>query len=90
MQTQYVTPQGVIVDGTMNKLHDCEVIDVAARTNQRARSRAWTFSTSSPGTATAPAGSLEVGPWLIWAPEVEGVTIFVRHRCNRCGLTATS
>ena len=65
----------------MNKLRDCEVIDVAARTNQREVTR----GLSRPQVLArllAPAGSAEVGPWLIWAPEVEGVTIFVRHRCN--------
>ena len=82
VQTQYVTPQGVIVDGTMNKLRDCEVIDVAARTNQREVTRVDFLDLNSWHGYSRPLGPQKWGPWLIWAPEVEGVTIFVRHRCN--------
>ena len=82
VQTQYVTPQGVIVDGTMNKLRDCEVIDVAARTNQREVTRVDFLDLKSWHGYSRPLGPQKWGPWLIWAPEGEGVTIFVRHRCN--------
>ena len=82
VQTQYVTPQGVIVDGTMNKLRDCEVIDVAARTNQREVTRVDFLDLKSWHGYSRLLGPQKWGPWLIWAPEGDGVTIFVRHRCN--------
>ena len=82
VQTQFPTPAGVMIDGTVNKVRDCEVIDVAARTNQREVTRVDFLDLKSWHGYSRPLGPQKWGPWLIWAPDGEGVTIFVRHRCN--------
>ena len=84
VQTQFPTPAGVMIDGTVNKVRDCEVIEVSARTVQREVKSVEFLDLRSDTTPafSRPLGPQKWGPWLIWAPDGEGVTIFVRHRCN--------
>ena len=84
IQTQFPTPVGVLIDGTMNKVRDCEVVEVSARTVQREVKSVEFMDLRSDSTPafSRPLGPQKWGPWRIWAKEGEGITLFVRHRCN--------
>ena len=80
--TQFVAEKEVIVSGTMNKVRDCELLELVARTTQLnvvgidflERHRGLTYS--------RPVGPQKFGPWSIQAKQGDGVTIYGRRRCN--------
>lgn len=85
VQTQFVSPGGsVLIDGTMNKVRDCEVVEVSARSTQReVKSVEFLDLRSNHVPAySRQLGPQKWGPWQIWAREGEGLTLYVRHRCN--------
>lgn len=80
--TQFNSEREVIVDGTMNKVRDCELVEMVARTTQREVVSIDFLDLGRKPAYSRPLGPQKFGPWSITAKMDEGVTLYARHRCN--------
>lgn len=80
--TQFYSAREVIIDGTMNKIRDCELVEIVARTTQREVVSIDFLELGNKPVYNRPMGPQKFGPWSVMAKDGEGVTIYARHRCN--------
>lgn len=83
VKTQWTTDRGTVIEGVMNKVRDCELVEVVARTHQREVTRVDFADLGDRPAYSRPLGPQKFGPWIVWASPGDGVAIYARHRCNR-------
>ena len=82
VMTQFYSDREVVIDGTMNKLRDCELIEMMGRTTQREVVSIDFLELGRKPAYSRPLGPQKFGPWSVTAKLGEGVTLYARHRCN--------
>ena len=80
--TQFDSSREVVIDGTMNKVRDCELVEIVARTTQREVTSIDFLDLGAKHPYSRPLGPQKFGPWAIVARRGDGVTLYTRHRCN--------
>ena len=79
--TQTRMGDGVIIEGAMYKVRDCELIDVTVVTGDREVSRVDFLDIKGRAAYTRPVGPQKFGPWLVWVSPGDMATIYARHKC---------
>lgn len=79
--SQFVTPEGVVIEGMMDKRRDCHFVEVVSVSDDVTHPvvflnhpRHYTYS--------RPTGPQKFGPWLVTADDKSGVKLYARHRCH--------
>lgn len=79
--TQVVTPEGVLIDGTMDKVRPCRFVEVVAMLDEVPSAVIFLDSRKQP-LFSRPTGPQKWGPWLIVADPKQGVKLHARHHCH--------
>ena len=79
--TQVLTPEGVLIEGTMDKRRDCRFIEVIAMLDE-VPSAVVFLDTREDRTYSRAMGPQKWGPWLVIADARQGVKLHARHRCH--------
>ena len=79
--TQVLTPEGVLIEGTMDKRRDCRFIEVIAMLDE-VPSAVVFLDTREGRTYSRAMGPQKWGPWLVIADARQGVKLHARHRCH--------
>ena len=79
--TQALTPEGVLIEGTMDKRRDCRFIEVIAMLDE-VPSAVVFLDTREDRTYSRAMGPQKWGPWLVIADARQGVKLHARHRCH--------
>ena len=79
--TQVVTPEGVLIEGVMNKQRDCRFVEVVAMLDE-VPSQVVFLDTRERPVFSRPTGPQKWGPWLIIADPKHGVVLHARHVCH--------
>ena len=79
--TQVVTPEGVLIEGVMNKQRDCRFVEVVAMLDE-VPSQVVFLDTRERPVFSRPTGPQKWGPWLVVADPKQGVQFHARHRCH--------
>ena len=79
--TQVVTPEGVLIEGVMNKQRDCRFVEVVAMLDE-VPSQVVFLDTRERPVFSRPTGPQKWGPWLIIADPKQGVVLHARHVCH--------
>ena len=79
--TQVVTPEGVLIEGTMDKVRPCRFIEVVAMLDEVPSMVIFLDFREQPQ-FSRPTGPQKCGPWLIVADPKQGVKLHARHHCH--------
>ena len=79
--TQVVTPEGVLIEGTMDKVRPCRFIEVVAMLDE-VPSAVIFLDLREQAQFSRPTGPQKWGPWLIVANPRQGVKLHARHHCH--------
>ena len=79
--TQVVTPEGVLIEGVMNKQRDCRFVEVVAMRDE-IPSQVVFLDTRERPVFSRPTGPQKWGPWLVIADPKQGVVLHARHVCH--------
>lgn len=79
--TQVVTPEGVLIEGTMDKVRPCRFVEVVAMLDEVPSTVIFLDFREQPQ-FSRPTGPQKWGPWLIVADPKQGVKLHARHRCH--------
>ena len=79
--TQVVTPEGVLIEGAMNKQRDCRFVEVVAMLDE-IPSQVVFLDTRERPVFSRPTGPQKWGPWLVIADPKQGVVLHARHVCH--------
>lgn len=79
--TQVVTPEGVLIEGTMDKVRPCRFVEVVAMLDE-VPSAVIFLDLREQTPFSRPTGPQKWGPWLIVADPKQGVKLHARHRCH--------
>ena len=79
--TQAVTPEGVLIEGTMDKVRPCRFIEVVAMLDE-VPSQVIFLDFREHAQFSRPTGPQKWGPWLIVADPKQGVKLHARHHCH--------
>lgn len=79
--TQVVTPEGVLIEGTMDKVRPCRFIEVVAMIDE-VPSAVIFLDFREQAQFSSPTGPQKWGPWLIVANPKQGVKLHARHHCH--------
>lgn len=79
--TQVVTPEGVLIEGVMDKQRSCRFIEIVAMLDE-IPSRVVFLDTREKPAFSRPTGPQKCGPWLIVADPKQGVKLHARHHCH--------
>lgn len=79
--TQVVTPEGVLIEGTMDKVRPCRFIEVVAMLDEVPSMVIFLDFREQPQ-FSRPTGPQKWGPWLIVADPKQGVKLHARHQCH--------
>ena len=79
--TQVVTPEGVLIEGLMNKQRDCRFVEVVAMLD-KIPSQVVFLDTRERPVFSRPTGPQKWGPWLVIADPKQGVVLHARHVCH--------
>ena len=79
--TQVVTPEGMLIEGTMNKQRDCRFVEVVAMLDE-IPSQVVFLDTRERPVFSRPTGPQKWGPWLVIADPKQGVVLHARHVCH--------
>ena len=79
--TQVVTPEGVLIEGTMDKVRPCRFIEVVAMLDE-VPSMVIFLDFRGQAQFSRPTGPQKWGPWLIVADPKQGVKLHARHHCH--------
>lgn len=79
--TQVVTPEGVLIEGTMDKVRPCRFVEVVAMLDEVPSTVIFLDFREQPQ-FSRPTGPQKWGPWLIVADPKQGVKLHVRHHCH--------
>lgn len=79
--TQVVTPEGVLIEGTMDKARPCRFVEVVAMLDEVPSTVIFLDFREQPQ-FSRPTGPQKWGPWLIVADPKQGVKLHARHRCH--------
>ena len=84
VSTQFVADnEGVLIEGTMNKVRNCEFVSVAGR-SASGDVAGVTFMDRRLNEAhySRPLGPQKFGPWYVEGKRGEGITLSAVHRCH--------
>lgn len=79
--TQVVTPEGVLIEGTMDKVRPCRFVEVVAMLDD-VPSAVIFLDLRERAHFSRPTGPQKWGPWLIVADPKQGVKLHARHQCH--------
>ena len=79
--TQVLTPEGVLIEGTMDKRRDCRFMEVVAMLDE-VPSAVIFLDNKERAAYSRPSGPQKWGPWLLVADPGQGVRLHVRHSCH--------
>lgn len=79
--TQVVTPEGMLIEGTMNKQRDCRFVEVVAMLDEIPGQVVFLDTRERP-VFSRPTGPQKWGPWLVIADPKQGVVLHARHVCH--------
>lgn len=79
--TQVVTPEGVLIEGVMNKQRDCRFVEVVAMLD-KVPSEVVFLDLEKRPTYSRVTGPQRWGPWLVQARPGQGVVLHAYHRCH--------
>lgn len=79
--TQVVTPEGVLIEGVMNKQRDCRFVEVVAMLDE-IPSQVVFLDTRERHVFSRPTGPQKWGPWLVIDDPKQGVVLHARHVCH--------
>lgn len=79
--TQVVTPEGVLIEGTMDKVRPCRFVEVVAMLDE-VPSTVIFLDFREHAQFSRPTGPQKLGPWLIVADPKQGVKLHARHQCH--------
>lgn len=79
--TQVVTPEGVLIEGTMDKVRPCRFVEVVAMLDEVPSMVIFLDFREQPQ-FSRPTGPQKWGPWLIVADPKQGVKLHARHQCH--------
>lgn len=79
--TQVVTPEGVLIEGTMDKVRPCRFVEVVAMLDEVPSTVIFLDFREQPQ-FSRPTGPQKWGPWLIVADPKQGVKLHARHQCH--------
>ena len=79
--TQVLTPEGVLIEGTMDKRRDCRFMEVVAMLDE-VPSAVIFLDNKEHAAYSRPSGPQKWGPWLLVADPGQGVRLHVRHSCH--------
>lgn len=79
--TQVVAPEGVLIEGTMDKVRPCRFVEVVAMLDE-VPSMVIFLDFREQAQFSRPTGPQKWGPWLIVADPKQGVKLHARHRCH--------
>lgn len=79
--TQVLTPEGVLIEGTMDKRRDCRFVEIIAMLDE-VPSAVVFLDTREDRTYSRAMGPQKWGPWLVIADARQGVKLHARHRCH--------
>ena len=79
--TQVVTPDGVLIEGTMDKVRPCSFVEVVAMLDE-VPSTVIFLDFREQAKFSRPTGPQKWGPWLIVADPKQGVKLHARHHCH--------
>ena len=79
--TQVLTPEGVLIEGTMDKRRNCRFVEVVAMLDEEPSAVVF-LDTREDRTYSRAMGPQKWGPWLVIAGARQGVKLHARHRCH--------
>ena len=79
--TQVVTPEGVLIEGTMDKVRPCRFVEVVAMLDE-VPSAVIFLDLREQAPFSRPTGPQKWGPWIIVADPKQGVKLHARHHCH--------
>lgn len=79
--TQVVNPEGVLIEGTMDKRRNCRMLEVVSVVADEVRPVAFMGDGEMP-IYKRPTGPQKWGPWLVSAAPKDGVRLVAHHRCH--------
>lgn len=79
--TQVVTPEGVLIEGTMDKVRPCRFVEVVAMLDEVPAAVIF-LDFREQAQFSRPTGPQKWGPWLIVADPKQGVKLHARHHCH--------
>ena len=79
--TQVVTPEGVLIEGTMDKVRHCRFVEVVAMLDEEPSAVIF-LDLREQTPYSRPTGPQKWGPWLIVADPKQGVKLHARHHCH--------
>ncbi len=79
--TQVVTPEGVLIEGVLDKRRDCRFTEIVAMLDE-VPSAVVFLDNKGADRYSRPIGAQRWGPWLIVADAGQGVRLHARHSCH--------
>lgn len=78
--TQVVNPEGVLIEGTMDKRRNCRLLEVVSVVDDAVLPVVFLEGGGVP-IYKRPTGVQKWGPWLVTADPKDGVRLVAHHRC---------
>lgn len=79
--TQVVNPEGVLIEGSMDKQRNCRLLEVVSVVEDEVVPVVFMESHGLPK-FKRPTGPQKWGPWLVTAAPKDGVRLVAHHRCH--------
>ncbi len=79
--TQVVNPEGVLIEGTMDKRRNCRLLEVVSVVDDAVLPVVFLEGGGVP-IYKRPTGPQKWGPWLVSAAPKDGVRLVAHHRCH--------